>query len=389
MEKNDSKIVRTLWNDSSFSFIFDKEEDTLFLDDCVFNDELFAIYHKTTQKYEFIFLPLSKKIERSFEYIYQGHTYKLYYGKPTENFRKLLSHFEMNEIDDISDRAYSLMNFDIFYSKAEESALTPINFFVEGDFDKIPFEEHLAFFKHVNFMMSYYDRKTPTILIFNKKKNNVEDESIIEEPCKLKTQTFPKIINGNKIDTTLLELYEAARSANSVRLQYIFYYQILEYCSYYYIENDLKRKIANIVKNPDILNTDMYSQKIIEIYSEYFRSNKEESKRMERLICDFCEYNDIKQELETNSKSFIEDICFDGGLVIKGIFNKKEDIDNPPKEVLPSIRKNVEKIRNVLVHAREARENVVITPTQRNSYLLGPYLFLLRRIAELVMIRYE
>ena len=53
------------------------------------------------------------------------------------------------------------------------------------------------------------------------------------------------------------------------------------------------------------------------------------------------------------------------------------------------IRKNIDTIRNVLVHARESRENVVISPTYKNSDLLRPYLYLLRRIAEVVVIKFE
>ena len=100
---------------------------------------------------------------------------------------------------------------------------------------------------------------------------------------------------------------EAARGAGSYRLKYIFYFQVLEYCSYYYIENNLRRKITNIIKSPDILNSEKYSRKIIEIYSDYFKSNKDD-KRMERLLLDLCTYEDIKDELKTNNKYFIEDL---------------------------------------------------------------------------------
>ena len=123
------------------------------------------------------------------------------------------------------------------------------------------------------------------------------------------------------------------------------------------------------------MNSDNYSNKIIEVYSEYFKQNKDD-KRMDRLIHDLCSYDDIKQEIQENSKYFIDDICFDGGLIIKGVFNKIEEIDCPPKDILSQIRKNIDTIRNVLVHARESRENVVISPTYKNSDLLRPYLYL-------------
>lgn len=110
---------------------------------------------------------------------------------------------------------------------------------------------------------------------------------------------------------------------------------------------------------------------------------------MERLLLDLCPYEDIRDELKTNSKFFIDDLCFDGGFYVKGLFKDENEIDSPPQTIIQTIRKNIDSIRNVLVHARESRENSEIKPTQRNIQLLTPYLFLLRRIAETVIIKYE
>ena len=57
--------------------------------------------------------------------------------------------------------------------------------------------------------------------------------------------------------------------------------------------------------------------------------------------------------------------------------------------ILNQVRLNIEKIRNVLVHLRESRENKVILPTEHNDQLLTPYLFVLRRIAEKVAMQFE
>ena len=249
----------------------------------------------------------------------------------------------------------------------------------------MPYNEHITFFKHVNFMLSYYDRKSPTIIILDTNDSDIGDISI---PCISHKMAFPQTLNSKKLDTTLLELMEAARSSTSYRLKYIFYYQVLEYCSYYYIENDLKRKVRNIVKTPDILNSDAYSQKILELLSDYAQ-NKSDAQRMDKLISDFCTYDDVKNELLVNGKYFVYDLCFDGGLTICGLFKKIEDIENEPNNIFQSIRKNIDKIRNVLVHARESRENVVISPTHKNVLLLRPYLYLLRRLAEVVVTKFE
>lgn len=382
-------IVNNCWNDSSFRFEFSDTEVLDFLEMIVLPQELFAIYHKDKNMYEFIFLPLQKKYEREFEYIYCDKKFRLYYGKPTQVFENLTNHFVINETaDEINERAYGFLRYYQYYTSQNTDnpePLIPTNFFIEGDFVNLPYEKHFEFFRHVNFMLSYYDRKSPNILIYNDSKDSISD---IKIPCKSNTESFPKTINSNNYDTTLLELMEAAKGSGSYRLKYIFYFQVLEYCSYYYIENNLRRKITNIIKSPDILNSEKYSRKIIEIYSDYFKSNKDD-KRMERLLLDLCPYEDIKDELKTNSKFFIDDLCFDGGFYVKGLFKDENEIDSPPQTIIQTIRKNIDSIRNVLVHARESRENSEIKATQKNIQLLTPYLFLLRRIAETVIIKYE
>ncbi len=277
-----------------------------------------------------------------------------------------------------------MLRFFNYYTEKNDS-LIPTNFFIEGDFDSMSYNDQVLFFKQVNFMMLYYDRKSPYIVIFDTAEGGIND---IKIPCKSNTTPFPSILNSKKYDSTLLDLMEAARHTGSIRLKYIFYYQVLEYCSYYYLENGLKRKLENIVKSPDILNSNLYSSKIIELYSEYFKRNND-SQRMESLLKDLCSFDDIKNEIVSNADCFINDVCFDGGLKIEKLFNKKEEIDNPQNGIMTIIRKNIDNIRNVLVHARESRENVVISPTVRNNVLLRPYLYVLRRLAENVMIKFE
>jgi hypothetical protein len=110
---------------------------------------------------------------------------------------------------------------------------------------------------------------------------------------------------------------------------------------------------------------------------------------MEKTIATFCEISDVKLELTQNIDYFCKDINFEGGFRIPKLFNDKEGLKTITDNTLTTIRTNFEKIRNVLVHLRESRENKVILPTSDNEKLLIPYLYVLRRISEKVATLYE
>lgn len=376
--------MRKVWNDSSFHFVHNSWDSMSYLKNLVFPKELFAIYHRDKDLYEFIYLPLKCKEQLAFSYYYQGKEFHLYYDKPSKEFEKLALHVKTDDIPVNYDRVLGLMSYSQFYNSKSASQM-PTNFFIKGDFKDLPYIEHLQFFKHVNFLMTFYRRDSPTILLFD---TSDVSECDVKRPCKSNHSTFPQVIRTRKYDSTLLDLLEAARSSQNNRLAYIFYYQVLEYCSYYYLENDVRKQVENVVLAPDVLNSNQYAHRVLEILSDYTK-NKTDAQRLDKLIVDHCELNDIIDELRDNIDYFSHDIQFDGGFVTKALFNKPEDINNPSKDLFTSIRKGIDSIRNVLVHARESRENVIISPTLRNAALLKPYLYLVRRIAEVVVIKFD
>jgi hypothetical protein len=110
--------------------------------------------------------------------------------------------------------------------------------------------------------MNYYDRKAATILI------DISDDTITNAkcPCLSRVNTFPSDINASKIDSTLLDILSVASNSNDVRLNFIFYYQILEYCSYYHLNAEVDNKLKKILKRPDINhNSNDNIKEIIEI----------------------------------------------------------------------------------------------------------------------------
>lgn len=386
--ENENCKLFNCWNEKSFSFSFSKGENLRFLEDIYIYPETIAIFHRDSGIYEFIFAPLDKKFSRDFTLQYEGETFDLYYNQPSDDFVALIRKFEAITESDYTDvfiNLYRYSTFYKFYKLTDEKVWYPTNFFIKGKFESSPkMDDRLRFFKHVNFYMSFFDKKSPVIVIREIKKQSDTEESATE-----KKEPFPNKIVGRKIDDVVLDLFAAARDTDSSRSKFIFYYQILEFYSYYYFDSELKKKVNRIIRNPDLIDCEKeYSQKIIEVIRDSMNKQKDESVKQEAMISDFCAIEDVESIIKRHINNYIQDVKFDGGYVFKKLADKEEALF-AISDLIKMLAKRLEKIRNVLVHARENRENTVIAPTKKNARLLNPYVLLIQKIAETLAYRYE
>lgn len=394
VEETDHINISKLWNDKTFMCRLEKTTNFSPLTSVTFPIELSAIYHTDKSQLEVIFTPLNTKdeiIPRKFTFYHLGTEFKVSFSEPSEVFKIVATGFR--ETDNSSDTDYrNLRKFRDYYKQDTQPKYiqkyfenrVPINFFIEGDFSKIQ-NDFVSLSKHLNFYMHFYDRETPTLVIFEQEL----DKKDYNLPCYTQKDKFPEIIKFNRFDPVLLDLFHVARRTSNVRLKFIFYFQVLEYCAYYHLTDELKKRLTNIIKRPDLLNnTSDYSKLLIEEFKDHFRQN-DDSIKLEKLVSDFCTWDDIKLEIECNKEYFANDLIFDGEFKIPALIGDKETFESEPKGIIKNIKSNVEKIRNVLVHLRESRENKVILPTPKNNDLLIPYLHLVQRIAEKIAILHE
>jgi hypothetical protein len=394
IEETEHINIENLWDDKTFMCRFEKSVDFKLFEKIFFPRELAAIYHEEENKLEIIFSPLDKNLEiitRIFEFYFNNEAFKCKFDEPSEIFNIIANGFR--EVDNSSDTDYRfLRRFRDFYKQDQLPKFIqkhfenniPINFFISGDFTKIK-NDFVSLAKHLNFYMNYFDRESPTIIIFESDSEEID----YDVPCLTKENAFPELINFANFDPILLDLFQISRRTTNLRLQFIFYFQVLEYCAYYHLNDELKKKLTNIIKRPDILNnTNNYSKLLIEEFKDYFRQN-DDSIKLEKLLLDFCKWEDIKLEIQIHREYFAKELEFEGGLKINSIINENETFETEPKGIIKNIKTNIEKIRNVLVHLRESRENKVILPTPKNNNLLIPYLHLIKRIAEKIAIQHE
>jgi hypothetical protein len=384
--------IKNLWNDDSFVLRFKKETDLSFFNDLHFPEELMASYSIKEGFIEVYAYPLDPNddlIKRKFTFNYKGNSYKCSWENPTENFQKIATSFR-EEKEESRTSYRNLRQFRDYYRKNDLPDFMskyfedkePFNFFIKGDLKAIE-SEIIEFCRHINFYMTYFDRETPNIQIFQKsyKKEN------FQLPCYSLFDNFPDTINGTEIDNILLEIITVANSTTDNRLSFIFYYQILEYASYYYLKSDIKHKLETLLKKPDIsYNSEEYSKTIIEEFKNHFNTNNDKQK-LELLLSEHVKLKDLKIELENNMEFFSKTIKFEGGFKLEPIMsNELKGIEQLAENTIKTVKENIVSIRNSLVHLRESRENKVILPTAKNDDLLTPYLYILRRIAEKIII---
>lgn len=391
---DDKYIISNAWKDKSFQ-IECKKSNLKSISNVRFVPQLFAIYHTEIKELEYIFTVLSENeplILREFEFVFNNRIFVAKF-KQTSKVLKTLAGGLIESSPEDSNCRNLLIFRDYLLDDSKKSPFMkkyfadkiPYSFNVSGPFDEIK-TNFIDFSRHLNMYMQYFDRKMPIIVIEQER-----EETDYKQPCKLNHGTFPARINAATIDPTALELLLTARETASQRLKYIFYYHVLEYFAYYYLDEISKKKLKNMLSNPDLLgNSDHYIKLIMELYQDTSKSGDKD--KLIKLLKNNISFEDIKDEILCNLKYFTSDIEFDGGFKLnklphsEDVFrNKSESIVSD--EIIKVIVERIDKLRNVLVHIRESRENKVILPNMKNNRKLLPYIYLVRRIAELISIR--
>jgi len=411
ISKNDLKIqdvyhigfvLKNLWGEEDIAIPLNKNGNSFLskLSNIYLPKFLVAIYHEDIEEYEFIYQPLDKQDKYArykFDFIYDGKKFSARFDNPSEEFKTIATHtYCSNEENERSHR--NIPQYFKYYSK--DSSTLPdimrlrldliyhnkiaVNFFIKGDFKNLSEEKQITLFQHLNIVLFYNDRKSPQIIIIQDN-NDIEPYPI---PRCVDKSALPANLNIKKLQDNLLDLLITARNAPTSRLQYLYYFQVIEFCTYYFLTADIKRKIQDILEDPSLLSqTDQHTQKLINIIQDDYYNRHSEDDRLKCMFREYCSYDDIKEEIDQNFKYFEKDIEFKGGYVVKKLFKEYSKINNNPDNVpsiMDNIYNNIIKIRNVLVHARESHQNTSISPNIDNENLLKPYLYIVQRMAEVI-----
>lgn len=385
------------WNDDAITFELEPDSSKQLIDtlnNLVLPPRFTAIYHLDSNTLEFIYGLLGEdapEYARQFTFLLSGKKYICKFAPSTSRLLLLSRQFRPGPRLSTPSTFRNLLLIGA-YELNDGGKGTPFEDFMRGKrpisfnvsgFDKFDENEILLVSKHLNFFMSYYDRKAPNIII-----HHMEEDEPAETPRQLQfiETSFPENISSKEQDSFLLDLTLAA-SEVQMRLQFIYYYQILEYASFYIIDDELKRQLLRIISAPDIhANPEGNIAKIIEAVGERAdKTRQDEQFKIERIVRTACSHLVVWKELEQNSAYFSKKHEFDGGFVLEPIIDESSTAENFSTNWHTTVTNNLRHIRNALVHAREKRGGV-ISPTRRNDLLIRPWVSIARRVAEQVII---
>lgn len=363
------------WGDKSVAVNITNASEDLFeaLNSVILPARFSALYHIDTRKMEIIWtayeLPENQKevAGRKFSFTYAGNKHACSFGRSSDRLIEIAGAAVPLKMSDTSFR--NIQSFRSFSRRlknpklVDRSIAEPVSFWIENiDWDEAKFVE-LA--NNLNFYLSYYDNDGPMIAI--------HQTNSLEKPHpkhRYIAGKFPATIKGKRLDNNLLSFWEASAGGDAAR-RFQYYYRIIEYASFFYLESSAKIAVKRILASPDIGDdVDKTTEKLM---SAFQMSKLDEYAKFSQLLTDVIDPKILWAAIKENVPAFSKDIKFDGGFVLKAIIAPSaKEATFLPKGV-ETFTKAIRDIRNALSHGRDFKSASVIMPTQRNLNALRPW----------------
>jgi hypothetical protein len=393
-EKNtNSVVIENPWgaDDLRLRVPMDDAAGMKDLNNLSLNPRFDAIYHLDQNMAEFVFgfLPPSDQlvkeyIDRKFAFHFDGQDYDCWFGTPTERLFRVAKFSDRLPADPSATRIVpqlgafkDFQNLDKLPPRVKEWFAERVarSFFVKPTSEK-PIADAALFARHLNFMMRYYDRATPQIIIRELEVAALKEE---QKPLRVLEAEFPKALVMSPIDDIVLRLLDTARQSPP-RFAFVYHYQILEYVSYYYLDEKIRRSVRRFLKDPAVVNCS--DEKIAELIAIFSDSTHGDEVKMIRVIEEHCDPRLIWKEVEHHKAFFSAEQVFDGGFVLAPLIAADTNAASWNAMWMPKTFHALDKVRNALVHAREKRELRVIFPTSANNRKVRYLAPVMQRIAE-------
>ena len=365
------KVLNGLTINPRFDAIIHNDSNTI---------EVFAGYFQKDERFNPI-------LDRQFTFHFDGVACDCTFAEPTKHCLELAKRSEhtprnymqatATQLDMYKD-AQNLENLPEAASQYFETRVAR-NFFVK--LNKPVAEVCLdQLMRHLNFMMDYYDRRTPEVHIrTDDSGNQMADKTSI----RFVEDEFPKELVVTPKDEIVLQLLEVARHSPP-RHGFVYYYQVLEYVGHYYVDDKIKKELRLILRDPTIVNCD--DRKLGEMFSLLTERHRDDKQKMAQMIKECVNSKLIWNEIANDMEFFAKPHEFDGGFTLDAIVSQNQTYESWETKGMQTLFEQLRGVRNCLVHAREKRENKVVLPTTSNNARIRHLIPVISRIASQIAI---
>ena len=369
--------ITTPWGDESLILKIPPDSAALAeaLNNIILPQSFSALWHIDSKELEVIYtaFPLigsqADMLNRKFTFAFHGKKYRCEFR---ESSKRLL---------EIADKAFSVAmspitehrNLPSFWhflaaEKGNKSVekldgAKPICFWIKGlTWDEAKTSD-LAM--HLNFYMTYFDTMAPTINVFPPKEKR--DEKPRERYI---AGSYPSEMRGRELNLNLVHYWLQARKSDATR-RFVYCYQIVEYATFYFIEEDVRRALRRAMATPHIsLKLD---EVIIEIMDSVAEKKQWDGTKMERFLRETMDEKLLWREIDKNRIYFSTPHEFDGGFKLRTLINEKETQATFCNNWEGAFVKDLRDIRNAISHGKEQSMAGVIAPTAHNIALIAPW----------------
>jgi hypothetical protein len=389
-ETFNTTILARPWGDSSLVFEINYgNANDLFaaLNSVVLPERFIAISHCDTHDLEIIYtaFPLHGDQEevksRKFEFTFKGKTHVCEFARCSERLLTIARSAKFIGPSTTDHR--NLPSFVYFVDAVNADDVkdwSPVCFWIRGV--EWNAEDVVDLASHLNFYMSYYDTRSPNIRIFAPKKEIAASET----RERFIAGKFPKTILGTELNSNLMHFWNASRYGDMFR-RFLYGYQILEFASFYFIEDSVRQAVKRTLATPHI--NDEIDSLIVSIIDDVQKSRIWEGNKMEALLEAVVKWEIVWREVEKNKEYFSSKVDFEGGFQSKPFVIEKVTDEIFRHDWHKKFAGSVRQIRNALSHGKEQHMSSVIAPTDTNFVNLQPWGDLMSVVAGEVVVYYK
>jgi len=379
IDSNDGKRIgiRKPWGEDALVIYLPADLEALaeVLNNVLLPDRFTAIWHKDTTDLEVIWTafpldaPSKEAAERAFQFHFESKEYKCEFGRSSDRLLRIAEHARPVAMSDTGHRNLYSFHAYAHQQKTKSDAETPrsplghpISFWIrnlEWDEDRVTRLVH-----HLNFYMTYYDQRSPTILVHSPPTEEAAPRT------RYLVGAFPERLDAQEIEDDLLHLWTASRRGDAGR-RFVYCYRIIEYASHVYIDREARNQVRKFLSAPHARSD--IGALTEQVIAAALSSKAEDIQRVSMLIRDAVAPDLLWREISQNRQAFMEEITFDGGFNLKPLIGAETTQAAFASTGLDTFANATRQIRNHLSHGRDRSTQTSITPTITNFRRLEPW----------------